>query len=63
MQARQEFEEMCEEFHDQKPQWKNDVLCAPEFNSANPETEKLWIEHAIAQRLNVLKYQEEFCHS
>ena len=59
-QARQEFEEMCEELHDQKPKWRNDNLSLPEFKSQSPETERLWLQHAIAQRISVLKYQEEF---
>lgn len=61
LQARQEFEEMCEQFDDQKPKWNGDYLVMPEFEAPSPDTEKLWLQHAIGQRLSVLKYQEEFC--
>lgn len=60
LQSRQEFEELCEEIGDQKPEWKNDHLVLPAFKPPSPETEKLWLEHAIAKRLSVLKYQHEF---
>jgi hypothetical protein len=55
-QARQEFEELCQEFQDQRPIWSGTRLSLPEFAQSPPEVERLWIDHAIASRLAALKY-------
>jgi hypothetical protein len=63
VQARQEFEELCAEFHDAMPTWDSPILTRPKFSPPPAEVERLWIEHAIAQRLSVLKYQQFLAES
>jgi hypothetical protein len=57
-QVRQEFEELCDEIRDTKPDWPKPHLCLPNFPPLPPDVERLWLEHAIAQRLSTLKYGE-----
>jgi hypothetical protein len=63
LQARDEFTQLCEEFQDQMPIWESSVLTKPKFAAPPPEIEHLWLEHAIAQRLSVLKYQDALAGS
>jgi hypothetical protein len=57
-QVRQEFEEMCNEIRDAKPDWPKAHLCLPTFPPLPPDVERLWLEHAIARHLSTLKYGE-----
>lgn len=61
-EARDGFERMCEEFGDQKPTWTSDNLVMPTFRDMSPEIERIWLEHAIAHRISVLKYEEQMSH-
>jgi hypothetical protein len=56
VQVRQEFEELCQELQDQKPQWKSRYFCLPQFPPLPQELDRLSIESAIARRLIALKY-------
>jgi hypothetical protein len=56
VQVRQEFEELCQELGDQKPQWRCHHFCLPQFQNPPQEVNRLLIEQAIAGRLAALKY-------
>ena len=59
LKTRIEFEKLCEEIGDKKPNWESDYFCVPSFSENPKEVDILWTQHCIAHRLSILKYQDD----
>jgi len=55
--VRKEFESICASIGDYDPTWESPNMSSPKFPK-NIESEKLWIQGSIANRMAELKYQQ-----